>query len=180
MQRQSVSVALLGILGLAVDVLLPVPSSLIMIANGALFGVWLGTLLSLTGSFTAAIIGFVLGRQSKSLLINRFIPPEQMAAANRLFSRWGILAIIVTRPIPLLAETTVIAAGASQLTFKQILSAVIAGSIPASVLYALTGATAVSTNSTILSFGLVLLVAALFWWIGSRSRQSPEKEEFMV
>lgn len=173
MQQQSVPVALLGVAALVLDVLLPIPASLIMIANGALFGFWLGTLLSLIGSIAAALVGFALGRQSQSLLVARFIPPQQMASANRLFARWGMLAIIVTRPIPLLAETTVIAAGASRLTLRQVLIASVAGSIPAAALYALTGATAVSFHSSVLSFGLVLFVAALFWVAGSRLRQTP-------
>ena len=46
LQRGGVIAALVGIALLVADVLLPVPSSLIMIANGAMFGIWMGTLLS--------------------------------------------------------------------------------------------------------------------------------------
>ena len=46
--------ALLGVGLLIADVVLPVPSSLVMIAHGALFGVAWGTLLSLVGSALVA------------------------------------------------------------------------------------------------------------------------------
>src|SRR3954468_1108695 len=40
----------IGVGLLIADVVLPVPSSVIMIAHGALFGVWIGSILSLVGS----------------------------------------------------------------------------------------------------------------------------------
>ena len=48
---------------LIADVFLPVPSSLVMVAHGALFGVATGTLLSLIGSVGATLFGFALGRR---------------------------------------------------------------------------------------------------------------------
>ena len=98
-----------GICLLVVDVALPVPSSLVMIAHGALFGVALGTLLSLVGSTVAVLVGFAIGRRGGPLL-TWLISIEELEQAQRLLTRWGVLAIIVTRPVPLLAETTAIAA----------------------------------------------------------------------
>src|SRR5215211_6626130 len=48
---------------LVVDVVLPVPSNLVMIAHGALFGVAIGTFLSLVGSIGAALVGFAIGQR---------------------------------------------------------------------------------------------------------------------
>ena len=45
MRRGGVLAAALGVSLLVADVLLPVPSSLVMVAHGALFGVLIGTLL---------------------------------------------------------------------------------------------------------------------------------------
>jgi hypothetical protein len=47
--------------------------------------------------------------------LERLVTAEERARANRLLERWGTLAIVVTRPIPLLAETVAIMAGASPL-----------------------------------------------------------------
>src|SRR5215210_9077073 len=68
LNRGGVLAASLGVGLLIADVLLPVPSSLVMVAHGALFGVLVGTLLSLLGSMGAAMFGFWLGRRGGSLM----------------------------------------------------------------------------------------------------------------
>lgn len=158
---------------LVADVLLPVPSSLVMIAHGALFGVVGGTLLSLAGSLGAAVFGFYLGRRGGPLLA-RLVPAEERRRADALLRRWGDLAIVVSRPVPILAETLSILAGASPMSWGAMIAATLAGSLPAAVIYALAGATARSLDNVALVFGLVLGVAGLFWLVGKRIRQIDE------
>ena len=157
--------ALAGVGLLVADVALPVPSSLVMVAHGAIFGVVIGTVLSAVGSTGAALVGFALGWRGEPLL-SRFMPPEERARADRLLAQWGTLAIIVTRPVPLLAETTAIMAGASPLGWRSVALAALAGSLPGALLYAMTGAVAASFQNRALVFGLVLLVAGVFWLAG--------------
>jgi uncharacterized membrane protein YdjX (TVP38/TMEM64 family) len=161
----SMLTALLGIGLLAADVILPVPSSVVMVANGALFGVIGGTLLSVGGSTGAALIGFSIGRRGGPLMA-RLVPPKERARADHLLSRWGGLAMVVTRPVPLLAETVAIMAGTSPLGWRQAALASFVGSLPPALLYALTGATTAALTSGVLMFGLVLLVAGIFWLVG--------------
>lgn len=160
--------ALLGVGLLVADLLLPVPSSLVMISLGALFGVAWGAALSLAGSVGAALAGFAIGRRGDPLLA-RLVAPAERAAADRLLSRWGGLAIAVTRPVPLLADAVVILAGASPLGWGQAALAAALGSLPPALLYAVTGATAASLRSGILAFGVMILVAGLFWLLGRRA-----------
>jgi uncharacterized membrane protein YdjX (TVP38/TMEM64 family) len=157
--------ALLGTGLLVADVVMPVPSSAVMVAHGALFGVVGGTLLSVGGSMGATLVGFSLGRRGGPLLA-RLVPPEERASADHILSRWGGLAIVVTRPVPLLAETVAIMAGTSPLGWRQASLAALLGSLPPALLYALSGATAAALTSGILVFGLVLLVAGIFWLVG--------------
>lgn len=159
--------AALGIGLLIGDIVLPVPSSFVMIAHGALFGVVVGTALSLVGSVGAALIGFAIGRRGGPLL-DRVVPAEERARADAMLERWGPLAILVTRPVPLLAETVAVMAGASRLRWGPVAVAAVAGSIPAALLYAITGATAASLDNAILMFGLVLAIATVFWFAGNR------------
>ena len=165
MKHGGILAASLGVGLLIADVLLPVPSSLVMVAHGALFGVWVGTLLSLVGSVGAAMFGFAIGRRGGKFL-NRMVTPAEQARANQLLVRWGALAIIVTRPIPVLAETVAIMSGTSSLRWSTVVLASIAGSLPPALLYALTGAAVASFQNTSLMFGVVLLVAGLFWLVG--------------
>ncbi len=158
---------------LVADVLLPVPASLVMIAHGALFGVVGGTLLSLAGSLGAALFGFSLGRRGGPLLA-RLVPEEERRRADALLQRWGDLAVIVTRPVPILAETLSILAGASRMGWGTMILATLAGSLPAALIYALTGATARNLDNLALVFSLVLAVAGLFWLVGKRLREREE------
>lgn len=165
MKHGGVLAAVLGVGLLIADVLLPVPSSMVMVAHGALFGVVVGTLLSLLGSVGAALFGFAIGRRGGKFL-NRVVTPAEQSSANQLLARWGALAIIVTRPIPLLAETVAIMSGASSLGWGTVALASFAGSLPPALLYALTGAAVANFQNASLMFGVVLLVAGLFWLLG--------------
>ena len=156
---------------LVADVFLPVPSSVLMIGNGAVFGVLVGTLLSLVGSLGAAALGFLIGRRGAGL-IQRLATPAEKARADAMLQRWGALAIVITRPIPLLAETTAILAGASPLGWGKMLLAALAGSLPSSLLYALTGATSRSFASGVLMFAFVLVIAGGFYFLGRRASAS--------
>ena len=78
--------ALVGVGLLVIDVALPAPSGLVMVAHGALFGAAVGTLLSVVGSTGAALVGFALGRRGGPLLA-RLVPPEERVRANRLVAR---------------------------------------------------------------------------------------------
>lgn len=173
LQHGGVLAATLGVSLLIADVLLPVPSSLVMVTHGVLFGVLGGTLLSLVGSTGAAMFGFWIGRRGGRLLA-RLVTPEERARADLLLKRWGMLAIIVTRPIPLLAETVAIMAGASPLGWGRTALAALAGSLPPALLYALTGATAGKFQNTALMFVFVLLITGFFWLVGRRI--SPERK----
>ena len=149
------------------DVLLPIPASLVMVANGAVFGIGTGTLVSLVGSTGASWLGFFLGRRGGSLL-DRLVPKQEQARVNALLARWGTLAVVVTRPLPLLSETTAIIAGTSPMSWSSMMTASLAGALPASLLYALTGATSARLDNSFLVFGLVLAIAGCFWIIGKR------------
>jgi uncharacterized membrane protein YdjX (TVP38/TMEM64 family) len=165
LKQGGVWAAVLGVALLIADVLLPVPSSLVMVAHGALFGVPLGTGLSLLGSTGATLFGFWIGRSGGKSL-ERLVTPEERERANRLLEQWGMLAIIVTRPIPLLAETVAIMAGASPLGWGRTALAALAGSLPPALLYALTGASAGRFQNTALMFLFVLLITGVFWILG--------------
>jgi uncharacterized membrane protein YdjX (TVP38/TMEM64 family) len=162
LEEGSIAVAVLGIALLAADVFLPIPASLTMIAMGALFGIFWGTVISLSGGLAASWLGFAVGRWSQPLL-TKLVPPDEQARANRLLTRHGLWAIVATRPIPILAETVVILAGASPLRWWQLTLGSAAGLLPAALLYALAGATGFTWNRNLLIFLAVMALTAMFW-----------------
>lgn len=169
LSRAEPVVALLGVALLVSDVVLPVPATLVMMAHGALFGVAVGTLLSLVGGLGAGLFGFFLGRRGGPLLA-RLVSDEERRRADAMLAKWGDLAVIVTRPVPIVAETVAILAGASAMGWRRMAVATFAGCLPAAAIYAVAGASARRLDDTVLVFALVMAVAGLFWAVGRRFR----------
>lgn len=157
--------AALGVSLLVADQFLPIPSSLVMISLGALYGAPAGIVLALTGRVGMAAAGFAVGRAGGPLL-ERVISDREQARADALLRRWGALAVLVSRPVPLVAETVAIAAGASPLRWSRALPAAALGSLPEAVAYSLAGSIAPSFENAGLIWGSFLLIASGFWLLG--------------
>lgn len=162
LDRAGPAAALLGVGLLVGDVVLPTLSSVIMIAHGHLFGIALGALLNLIGGVGAAALGFCLGRCGSRRFLGGLAPDER-ERADRQLARFGPLAVIVTRPIPLAAEATAIMAGTTSMRWRTLLGAALLGSLPAGLLYAWAGAAATSVVHAGLIMLLVLALAAIHW-----------------
>lgn len=151
--------AAIGVSLLALDVVLPVPSNIVMIAHGALFGTIVGALLSLLGSMLASAVAFWIGRRGGRLLVLA-VPADDRAHADAILTRWGIVAIVVSRPLPLLAETILVLAGASPLGWHSAMLATLLGSLPLCLFYAWAGAASVGFEGGAIVFGLTIALAA--------------------
>lgn len=165
LQGGGIGVAALGVGLLLVDVLVPVPSSLVMTAQGALFGFVGGTALGLVGSVGATLVGFGIGRRG-SRVINRYIGARDVDQSRSLIRRLGPVAIIVTRPLPILAETTAIIAGSTTMTWLQAIGGSLIGCLPAAAIYSAAGAFASDVSTGLLVFPLVVALAAIVWAVG--------------
>jgi hypothetical protein len=83
------------------------------------------------------------------------------------------LAVVATRPVPVLAETVAILAGTSPMTWGRMTLATAVGALPASFLYAVAGATVTAPGSAVAVFALVLALSGVFWLVGRRPRRGP-------
>lgn len=161
----------LVVVGLLVaDALLPVPSSLVMVASGALFGFWVGVAVALAGNVLEFVFAYWLGYRS-SPLIQKAISINEMERGNTVLRRWGVMALILTRPLPILAETTEIMAGIARLPFVKSLAAVMASSLPICGLYAWAGSHAQGFNATVFIFLALILLSAIAWRIDQGMQQ---------
>jgi uncharacterized membrane protein YdjX (TVP38/TMEM64 family) len=157
--------ALCGVGLLVADVVLPVPSSLVMVTHGVLFGAVAGTVLSLVGAVGATLVAYGLGCWAGTSALRRVCSPAERERAGRLVERWGMLAVVVTRPVPLLAEAVAAMAGAQRLGLPRTTIASVVGALPAALLYAVAGALGWSGTPGLGAFALVLLVAVLMWLV---------------
>lgn len=163
--------ALLGVGLLVLDVLFPVPSSVIMIAHGAWFGIALGAALSTLGGTLATLAAYALGR-SGSRAFERLVTAAELQRASALFERFGLIALVVTRPVPILAETMALAAGASRFSAVRTGIGGVLGCAPAATLYAWSGTRGLDTVNDGLLFTAVIGVSAATWWFGKRALTS--------
>ena len=159
--------ALIGGGLLLADVFIPVPSSVIMIAHGAAFGVLGGFLLSFAASVGGAMIGWWVGNRG-SPVMNRIITPREKRQANTFILRYGLLAIIISRLLPIVAETVAIMAGTTDIGWKRMLVATSIGAVPPALVYAIAGSATTDFSSGLLVTVGVILVAVIAWLIGRR------------
>jgi uncharacterized membrane protein YdjX (TVP38/TMEM64 family) len=167
--------ALAGIGLLIVDVVAPVPSSIVMVANGMLFGSVGGTLLSVTGGVGAAVAGYWIGFRGERAG-KRWLGDESLTRANAFFQSYGMMAIIVSRPVPILAEAMTIIAGMSQMPAQKFFPATLLGLLPTAIIYACAGAYSLNLQSGLYVFLTVMALAGVVWLVGkltTRSKASP-------
>jgi uncharacterized membrane protein YdjX (TVP38/TMEM64 family) len=175
MRERSGGVALVGVGLLLADVVFPVPSSFVMTAHGRLFGPVLGTLLSLAGSIGLTMVSYSIGLAGGRWM-KRVVPETERAAVERVLGRWGVGVIIVTRPLPLFAESVAVMAGASRMPVWKVLLAGFVGSLPPAVFYAIAGAQAHNGARSTVVIAVVFVVAAGLWWFAKATEVSPTSE----
>ncbi len=147
----AVAVAAVGLL--AGDVLLPVPSSLVSLAAAGALGAWLGAAVIWVGMTLGCGIGWVTGR--------RVLAPLDRAAdvASATPPRWGIWALILCRPIPVLAEMSVLVAAARGMPLGVLMAACGAANLPVALAYGYFGAAYLGEVPLILLLAAVGLVS---------------------
>jgi uncharacterized membrane protein YdjX (TVP38/TMEM64 family) len=171
-----VAAALLGGGLLLADVFIPIPSSVIMIAHGAAFGVLGGFLLSLAASVGGAMIGWWVGRagsgwwvgRAGSGWMDRIVSTDEKRQANAFITRYGLMAIIISRLLPIVAETVAVMSGTTDLGWRRVLVATTIGSMPPALIYAIAGSVATDFASGALVAAAVFVLAGVAWLVGRR------------
>jgi uncharacterized membrane protein YdjX (TVP38/TMEM64 family) len=132
----TLGVALVVVSLLAIDIVAPVPSSLVAAFAGVAFGSVMGSLLVFCGLTIGCMLGYAgaltAGRRMASGARSR----TALAAASRLSDREGALALFVARPVPLLAEATVVVAGLTGMRWTVFLPVCITANVLVAVLFA--------------------------------------------
>ena len=98
-------IALLIVVLLGLDVILPTPSSLVSVAAGALFGWVLGGVLIWLGMTLGCLLGYWLGAQAGRPLARRLLGEAELAKAMRLAGRVDGPALALTASVENLTDT---------------------------------------------------------------------------
>jgi len=124
---------------LAADLFLPIPSSMVSTYGGGILGTWPAMVASWLGMTLGAAAGFGLARVFGNRFAVRYARAgdlQQMAALSRKF---GPLALVLTRALPILAEACVLLVGATRLSWRRFLIPTLAGNFVVSLTYAACG-----------------------------------------
>ncbi|MEJ2604644.1 MAG: hypothetical protein P8172_15410, partial [Gammaproteobacteria bacterium] len=153
---------------LALDVLLPLPSSIIGTLMGARLGALPGFLAIWAGLTLGHAAGYVLGR----LALQRM--EAQLPEVPTL------LVVFLSRPVPVLAEATALAAGATVMPFLHFLTVCLAGNAIYAAVLAANGARLVP--GALIGPGLVIpmllpVTAWGIWRLLARNRRAKGTSE---
>jgi uncharacterized membrane protein YdjX (TVP38/TMEM64 family) len=169
------SVALGTIALLGTDVFLPIPSSIVSTFAGALLGFWGGASVVWLGMTASCLLGYWVGLRS-ARAATRFVGADGVARASALAERYGSLALVICRPIPVLAEASVIVAGLVRSRLPRFLAVTAVANLGIAMAYGAVGAYAMQVEqSFLLAFlgavalpGMLTLAARL--WLGRSTR----------
>ena len=91
-----------------------------------------------------------------------------MERLRRLGQRFGPWVVVLTRPVPVLAESAVLFAGLGRMPFLPFMVMTAAANLGISLIYAAVGAFAVSTNSFLAAFAAAILFPGLLMLVSPR------------
>jgi uncharacterized membrane protein YdjX (TVP38/TMEM64 family) len=148
--------------------LVPVPITIIMVANGLVFGLWPGVVISLIGGLTGAAAAYGIGRFLGRALVERMLPAASLAAADRLMTKYGGWAVVLERWIPgVPGDPVSYASGLTRMPALKFFALTTLGLVPANIATAFLG-TQVAGDIPLMywlgGWGLVGVV-----WIGVRT-----------
>ncbi len=125
---------------LASDIFLPIPSSSVVTYAGGVLGLWPATLWSWLGLTVGSCSGFGLSKLLGKPFARRFAESADLAKVEVAASRYGPAILLLSRPLPILAEACVLLFGTTTLSWRQFLLPVVAANLGIAFVYAACGA----------------------------------------
>ena len=162
---------------LIVDLLMPIPSSVVCTVAGgvlgsipAVFVCWLGLNLS-------ALLGYVLSSWFGPRTIERFSSVEQISATVAWVDRFGPWGLVVCRSLPVLAEASVFFVGLHSMKPKRFWPPVICANMAIAIAYCTMGGFAAQQGWFVPAVTISIAVpvtAMLMWAWTNRGKQFAE------
>ncbi|NUQ64181.1 MAG: VTT domain-containing protein [Pirellulales bacterium] len=159
-----VAAAVVGLL--STDVFLPIPSSVVSTVAGNALGIAAGAAASWAGMTLGAALGFALARAFGRPLAMRFAGREDLERIDRASDRFGPLVLVLARPVPVLAEASVLFLGTTRLGWTAFFLPVALSNLGIAVVYAALGNLVQLPIAVAASIALPLVAAAVarrFW-----------------
>lgn len=150
--------AIAGFFLLAADIVLPVPSTVVVTVLGALLGGLSGTLVAAGGLTLGCLLGYWLGRRLGFGFAERTMGRADFDIVSGWFDRYGVVVLALCRPVPVLAEASIIAAGVTGLALRKALAVTALANIGFAGVYAALGAHADTMAGFLIAVGASMAV----------------------
>jgi uncharacterized membrane protein YdjX (TVP38/TMEM64 family) len=160
--------SLLVIFALTADVFLPVPNGLTNTIAGAILGFYIAIPVIWIGLTLGAIVGFTIGKFAAKPIARKILSENELKKSEDLSKKFGISILLLSRPAPAFAEISTVAAGMSGMSWLTFLFVMTISNFFASVIYALIGATALTSQSASIAFIGIAIIPFLFWLLARR------------
>jgi uncharacterized membrane protein YdjX (TVP38/TMEM64 family) len=164
---------------LSLDVFLPVPSSIVSTGAGVLLGFWRGAAVVWIGMTLGCLVGYGFGAKAAGAA-RRLVGEKSLAHAGTVMDRHGSWAILLCRPVPVLAEASVVFAGLVRAPLVPFLLLTAGSNLGIALAYAAVGAFSMEAQSFLLTFlgalalpGIALLAGRL--WLGRSGAAGGER-----
>jgi uncharacterized membrane protein YdjX (TVP38/TMEM64 family) len=153
---------------LALDVFLPVPSSIVSTGAGVLLGFWRGVAVIWIGMILGCGIGYGFGARAAGAA-RTLVGADSLVRASKVMERHGSWALVICRPIPVLAESSIVFAGLVRSPLMPFIWLTTLSNLGIAIAYAAVGAFSMQTESFLWTFvgaialpGLAILIGKLF------------------
>ncbi|MFX1313796.1 MAG: TVP38/TMEM64 family protein, partial [Promethearchaeota archaeon] len=128
--------AIMAIQGLIV----PIPSELVLLATGMIWGWFIGGIMGLIGSMCAGLLCFYVSKKGGRPLAKKFVGENAINMADDLIHKYGIKAIIISRFLPFVSFDVIsYASGLVDIDIKKYLVGTLIGSIFRAFFYSIWG-----------------------------------------
>jgi uncharacterized membrane protein YdjX (TVP38/TMEM64 family) len=155
---------------LAVDIVLPIPNSLVSTAAGFFLGFVVGTLVAWIGNTISCILGYWLGSRFGRPVANKLVGADELERLEGSARRLGDWVIVISRAVPVMGEASVLFAGMSRMPVRRFAILVALSNLGMSAIYAGVGAFAAEVNTFLLAFFGAILVPAIAMLVVRRLR----------
>lgn len=148
-------ICLLGFVGILLflvvmavqGLLVPIPSEIVLLATGIIWGFWLGGIMGIIGSMAAALLCYYVSRKGGRPLAEKFVGARALDLADNFIHKYGLTAIIVARLAPFIAFDPIsYAAGVVDLDIKKYSLGTFIGSIVRAFFYSWLGASVLGVS----------------------------------
>lgn len=185
------------------SLIVPIPSELVLLCGGMLYGIWLGLLVGVIGSVLSGVVTFYISNKGGRPILEATgdyigFADKFVIAMDKWIEKWGVWAIIIGRAVPVVMFDPIsYAAGISNIKWKQYTLATFIGSIPRSIFYAFLGVKLLSGNAPeyiltltqeqfeaasgqfnlifFIIFGVLILMLIIASIVGNRIQKKSEK-----